>query len=132
MWLMLRCRLWMWPMLRFWLLLVLWIKQRPPDNRLGVRNELKIFLFYLKNWLRWSLVWKRRTATAVVPDLNIEVQMFSRLGHVRPLCRAGSGLHRVDESHERVELMICYLVRNGGRRTRRLSHCVEERKTSRG
>ena len=103
--------------LRSWLRLVVWIEQGSSNNRIGVRNELKVFLVYLENWLRLSLVQSRRTATAVVSDLNIYVEMFSRLGHVRSLCGgggAGGRLHRVDERHERVELMIRYLLRNGG------------------
>ena len=110
-----RSRLRSW--LRLWLRLVVWIEQGSSNNRIGVRNELKVFLVYLENWLRLSLVQSRRTATAVVSDLNIYVEMFSRLGHVRPLCGGGGawgGLHRVDERHERVELMIRYLLRNGG------------------
>ena len=60
-------------------------------------------------------------STAVVPDLNIEVKIVSWLWYVRrrPRCagvscndsRVGSGLTGVDKSHERVQLMVRYLVR---------------------
>ena len=59
------------------------------------------------------------TATAVVPDLNIEVKIVSWLWYVRPRCAGlncdvpGVGrLHGVDKSHERVELVVRDLVGN--------------------
>ena len=80
-------------------------------------------MFYVENWLSR----KRKvgsgsaststTSTAVVPDLNIEVKIVSWLWYVRPRCAGlnwdvpGVGrLHGVDKSHERVELMVRYLV----------------------
>ena len=77
----------------------------------------------MENWLgmkrngRTDTAPSSSTATAVVPDLNIEVKIVSWLWYVRPRCAGlnwdvpGVGrLHGVDKSHERVELMVRYLV----------------------
>ena len=83
----------------------------------------------MENWLSLK---KRRScrtgsrccpsSTAVVPDLNIEVKIVSRLWNVRPssagrsssVSRLGGGLAGVNKSHERVELVVRYPVRNSG------------------
>ena len=69
------------------------------------------------------------SSSAVVPDLNIEVKVVSRLWNVRPSCadwtcslsRLWGGLAGVNKGHERVQLVVRYLVSNswlsGGRLT---------------
>ena len=74
----------------------------------------------MKNWLSMNS-WtpsSSSTSTAVVSDLNIEVKIVSRLWYTATVvCGVpglGAGLTCVDKSHERVELMVRYLVGNSG------------------
>ena len=73
----------------------------------------------MKNWLSMKrdggTPGTSSTSTAVVSDLNIEVKIVSWLRYVRPSCGVpglGSGLHGLDKSHERVQLMVRYLLGN--------------------
>ena len=107
-------------------------KERSFHNRVRGWDELKVVLFYLENWL--SMKWRTGSrsspsSSAVVPDLNIEVKIVSRLWNVRPSCadwtsslsRLWGGLAGLNKGHERVQLVVRYLVSNswlsGGRLT---------------
>ena len=76
----------------------------------------------MKNWLSMKrdggTPGTSSTSTAVVSDLNIEVKIVSRLWYTATVvCGVpglGGGLTSVDKSHERVELMVGYLVGNSG------------------